>query len=71
MNIRSRYQHSLAIVRAVLRTVPATANRAECEARISARYPYAQRTGDPYNAWRKAVRTELDARVFAQGLVKT
>jgi hypothetical protein len=62
VTIRSRYQHSLAIVRAVLHGVPLTANRAECEARLFSHYPYGQRAGASYTAWRKAVRFELEAR---------
>ncbi|MCO4101102.1 MAG: hypothetical protein HEQ38_17245 [Gemmatimonas sp.] len=69
MTIRSHYQHSLAIVRAVLHGVPLTANRAECEARLFSHYPYGQRAGDPHKAWRKAVRTILDARQFERELV--
>lgn len=62
MRVRSRYQHSLAIVRAVMMDVPDGTSRAQCEAILFPHYPYGERAHHPYTAWRKAVRFYLDER---------
>ncbi|WP_353265828.1 hypothetical protein [Gemmatimonas sp.] len=71
MTIRSRYQHSLAIVRAVMKDVPRGTSRAACEAKLFPHYPYGERAHHPYTAWRKAVRTYLDERARGEALGAT